>query len=53
MDEHNTPTRTPVNPLSERILRWVSGSESGHRKLNGVPVRSLKRCLHVEQRNMQ
>ncbi len=29
MDEHNAPTRTPINPLSERILRWVSGSESG------------------------
>jgi D-proline reductase (dithiol) PrdB len=26
MDEHNAPTRTPINPLRERILRWGSGS---------------------------
>jgi hypothetical protein len=26
MNEHNAPTRTPINPLSERILRWISGS---------------------------
>jgi D-proline reductase (dithiol) PrdB len=29
MDEHDVPTRTPINPLSERILRWISGSGSG------------------------
>lgn len=29
MDEHNAPTRTPISPLSEHILRWASGSESG------------------------
>lgn len=26
MDEHDAPTRTPINPLGERILRWISGS---------------------------
>jgi D-proline reductase (dithiol) PrdB len=30
MDEHDAPTRTPINPLTERILRWISGSGSGH-----------------------
>lgn len=29
MDEHDVPTRTPINPLSERILRWSSGSGRG------------------------
>jgi len=29
MDEHDAPTRTPINPLSERILRWISGSGRG------------------------
>jgi len=29
MNEHNAPTRTPINPLSERILRWISGSGRG------------------------
>ncbi|HLZ60820.1 MAG TPA: glycine/sarcosine/betaine reductase selenoprotein B family protein [Ktedonosporobacter sp.] len=29
MDEHDAPTRTPINPLTERILRWINRSESG------------------------
>jgi len=29
MNEHNAPTRTPINPLRERILRWISGSGRG------------------------
>ncbi len=29
MNEHNAPTRTPINPFSERILRWISGSGRG------------------------
>jgi D-proline reductase (dithiol) PrdB len=29
MDEHDAPTRTPINPLAERILRWGSSSGSG------------------------
>jgi hypothetical protein len=29
MDEHDAPTRTPINPLTERILRWISGSGRG------------------------
>lgn len=29
MDEHDAPTRTPINPLSERILRWINRSRSG------------------------
>jgi hypothetical protein len=29
MTEHNAPTRTPLNPLRERILRWISGSGRG------------------------
>ncbi len=29
MDEHDAPTPTPINPLRERILRWISGSGSG------------------------
>jgi len=33
MDEHDAPTRTPINPLSERILRWISGSGRGKRSV--------------------
>ena len=29
MDEHDAPTRTPINPLREGILRWISGSGRG------------------------
>jgi len=29
MDQHDAPTRTPINPLRERFLRWTSGSERG------------------------
>ena len=29
MDEHNAPTRTPINRFSERVLRWISENERG------------------------
>src|SRR5205809_7470175 len=29
MDEHDAPTRTPINPLREGSLRWISGSVRG------------------------
>ncbi len=29
MNKYDAPTRTPVNPLRERILRWINDSERG------------------------
>ncbi|HEY1352811.1 MAG TPA: glycine/sarcosine/betaine reductase selenoprotein B family protein [Ktedonobacteraceae bacterium] len=52
MNEHDAPTRTPINPLGERILRWISGSRSGHAfghwlsKLVAIP--QLKRLSEGE-----
>jgi D-proline reductase (dithiol) PrdB len=29
MNEYDAPTRTPVNPLQERLVRWLGDSERG------------------------
>src|SRR6266581_1799406 len=44
MDEHDAPTRTPINPLSERILRWIR--ESGRGQAFG---RLLSRLIALPQ----
>ena len=44
MNEHNAPTRTPINPLHERILRWIS--ESGRGQAFG---RLLSRLIALPQ----
>ena len=39
MDEHDAPTRTPINPLGERILRWGSnGSGQAFGRLLGMLI---------------
>src|SRR5215469_12916167 len=47
MGEHNAPTRTPINPLAERILRWgSSGSGQAFGRLLGMLI-ALPQLRHL------
>lgn len=51
MDEHNAPTRTPINPLTERILRWISsgsGQAFGRWLSRVIALPQLKRLTASE-----
>jgi D-proline reductase (dithiol) PrdB len=51
MDEHDAPTRTPINPLGERILRWISsgsGQAFGRWLSKLIALPQLKRLSSSE-----
>jgi D-proline reductase (dithiol) PrdB len=52
MNQYDTPTRTPINPLSERILRWISrdgrGQAFGHLLSRVIALPQLRRLAASE-----